>query len=249
MTNKVYLVSEDVLRQVLNSFTKCQQDLEEFGIAFTHEERSSLETLRAILDQLGVNPYDWERHDAEKTIDLGKYAGTYGGYLRDTERTSQPEAQGEPVAWESMTIGFIRYITDSKYRSFPAEIRKWYKPYHCSRCHNTIPTPCPECAKIHDALPDNLSESKDWLAGDLVERIEWLKGMLRDAQAEVDEQCRQNGMGSEREARLMARVDELEKECAKKDEELHEHGVTDWANVARINMDLTNELAAARKGA
>lgn len=38
-----------------------------------------------------------------------------------------------------------------------------------------------------------------------------LANQIESLQAEVEEQCRLNGMGAEREARLMARVDELER--------------------------------------
>jgi hypothetical protein len=47
--------------------------------------------------------------------------------------------QPEPIAWESTTAGYTRYVTDSRYQKFPPEVRKWYKPYRRSEC--AAPTP------------------------------------------------------------------------------------------------------------
>ena len=43
------------------------------------------------------------------------------------------EAQ-EPVAWESTTPGYIKYITQARYEKFSPAVRRWYKPYRCSGC-------------------------------------------------------------------------------------------------------------------
>lgn len=40
----------------------------------------------------------------------------------------------EPVAWESTTLGYIKYVTDERYRKFSTEVQRWYKPYRCSHC-------------------------------------------------------------------------------------------------------------------
>lgn len=45
----------------------------------------------------------------------------------------QQEAQ-EPVAWESTTPGYIKYITQTRYEKFSPAVRRWYKPYRCSGC-------------------------------------------------------------------------------------------------------------------
>ena len=41
----------------------------------------------AIRAHLGKEPeperIDWKKHDANKKIDLGRYAGTYGGYRKE----------------------------------------------------------------------------------------------------------------------------------------------------------------------
>lgn len=42
--------------------------------------------------------------------------------------------EGEPIAWESTTLGYIRFVTDSRYRKFSPKVRSWYKPYRCSNC-------------------------------------------------------------------------------------------------------------------
>lgn len=42
--------------------------------------------------------------------------------------------QPEPIAWESTTAVYTKYITDERYQKFSPEVRKWYKPYRCSAC-------------------------------------------------------------------------------------------------------------------
>ena len=41
---------------------------------------------------------------------------------------------GEPVAWESTTPGYIKYITQARYEKFSPAVLRWYKPYRCSGC-------------------------------------------------------------------------------------------------------------------
>ena len=35
----------------------------------------------------------------------------------------------EPIAWESTTSFYTKYVTDSRYRKFSPAVQKWYKPY------------------------------------------------------------------------------------------------------------------------
>jgi hypothetical protein len=53
---------------------------------------------------------------------------------------TQPEAQ-EPVAWESTTPGYIKYITQARYEKFSPNVQRWYKPYKCSSCAAPQPAP------------------------------------------------------------------------------------------------------------
>ena len=52
---------------------------------------------------------------------------------REAKAAPQQEAQ-EPVAWESTTPGYIKYITQARYEKFSPAVRRWYKPYRCSGC-------------------------------------------------------------------------------------------------------------------
>lgn len=54
--------------------------------------------------------------------------------LRALLATQQPEPRDEPIAWESTTPVYTKYITDERYQKFSPEARKWYKPYRCSAC-------------------------------------------------------------------------------------------------------------------
>ncbi|MDN7703309.1 hypothetical protein QZM15_33020 [Burkholderia sp. AU44665] len=51
-----------------------------------------------------------------------------------TAHPVQPEPRDEPIAWESTTPVYTKYITDDRYQKFSPEARKWYKPYRCSAC-------------------------------------------------------------------------------------------------------------------
>ncbi|MBR8054198.1 hypothetical protein [Burkholderia vietnamiensis] len=42
--------------------------------------------------------------------------------------------QPEPIAWESTTVAYTKYITDERYQKFSSEVQKWYKPFRCSAC-------------------------------------------------------------------------------------------------------------------
>lgn len=42
----------------------------------------------------------------------------------------------EPIAWESTTLYYKKYITESRYQKLDKRYRKWYKPYLCSHCKN-----------------------------------------------------------------------------------------------------------------
>ena len=53
--------------------------------------------------------------------------------LTQHARITELEAQ-EPVAWESTTPGYIKYITQARYEKFSPAVRRWYKPYRCSGC-------------------------------------------------------------------------------------------------------------------
>jgi hypothetical protein len=40
----------------------------------------------------------------------------------------------EPVAWESTTPCYIRFVSQRRYEMFSAAVKKWYRPYCCARC-------------------------------------------------------------------------------------------------------------------
>lgn len=49
------------------------------------------------------------------------------------------KAAGEPVAWESTTTCYVKYVTDKRYQGFSDQAKQWYKPYKCSNCAATQP--------------------------------------------------------------------------------------------------------------
>lgn len=50
-----------------------------------------------------------------------------------------PEGQ-EPLAWESTTPVYTRYITEARYQKLMPEFQKWYRPI------------CPTCAKVEPVI-------------------------------------------------------------------------------------------------
>lgn len=42
--------------------------------------------------------------------------------------------QGKPIAWESTTPVYVKFITDERYQRLRPVYKKWYKPYRCSQC-------------------------------------------------------------------------------------------------------------------
>lgn len=46
-------------------------------------------------------------------------------------------SEGEAIAWESTTLGYIKFVTESRYRKFSPAAQRWYKPYRCSNCPRT----------------------------------------------------------------------------------------------------------------
>jgi len=40
----------------------------------------------------------------------------------------------EPIAWESTTICYTKFVSDRRYRLFSPKVQGWYKPYRCSSC-------------------------------------------------------------------------------------------------------------------
>lgn len=47
-----------------------------------------------------------------------------------TNKTTMPD----PVAWESTTPAYRKYVTDSTYQRFSDKSKRWYKPYRCASC-------------------------------------------------------------------------------------------------------------------
>lgn len=42
--------------------------------------------------------------------------------------------QGKPIAWESTTPVYVKFITDERYQRLRPGYKRWYKPYRCSQC-------------------------------------------------------------------------------------------------------------------
>lgn len=62
-------------------------------------------------------------------------------YINDdrAELEAYRKAAGEPVAWESTTTCYVKYVTDKRYQGFSDQVKQWYKPYKCSNCAATQP--------------------------------------------------------------------------------------------------------------
>jgi len=45
----------------------------------------------------------------------------------------------EPLVWEAATLGYTRFITDSRYKKLRPSYRKWYRPI-CPNCGPRTPS-------------------------------------------------------------------------------------------------------------
>ncbi|WP_433867062.1 hypothetical protein [Ralstonia wenshanensis] len=80
--------------------------------------------------------------------------------LRAVERVAEAEADAQPIAWESTTPFYRKYLTQAKYDRLGDQFRKWYKPYRCSNC--AAPAPVPHIKTMVDRflgwrLPDDFA--------------------------------------------------------------------------------------------
>lgn len=53
---------------------------------------------------------------------------------KDKQIAEMSALQGKPIAWESTTPVYVKFITDERYQRLRPGYQKWYKPYHCSQC-------------------------------------------------------------------------------------------------------------------
>lgn len=53
---------------------------------------------------------------------------------KDKQIAELSSLQGKPIAWESTTPVYVKFITDERYKRLRPGYQKWYKPYRCSQC-------------------------------------------------------------------------------------------------------------------
>ncbi|EPL4527080.1 hypothetical protein QCK34_004505 [Enterobacter asburiae] len=53
---------------------------------------------------------------------------------KDKQIAELSSLQGKPIAWESTTPVYVKFITDERYQRLRPGYQKWYKPYRCSQC-------------------------------------------------------------------------------------------------------------------
>lgn len=87
---------------------------------------SSLETVVAFL--LGEAELDGVWFGDKNTRRKGAF--WWREYLREAFEFG-------PIAWESTTPVYFKYVTQAKYEKFSPAVRQWYKPYRCTDCANT----------------------------------------------------------------------------------------------------------------
>ncbi|MGM8371642.1 hypothetical protein ACS6F6_06445 [Enterobacter hormaechei subsp. steigerwaltii] len=92
----------------------------------------------ALLDELAF----LDKRNAELNSTLERWAvdrAQSASELDDAQkRIAELSAlQGKPIAWESTTPVYIKFITDERYQRLRPGYKKWYKPYRCSQCAAT----------------------------------------------------------------------------------------------------------------
>lgn len=103
---------------------------------------------------------------------------------------------GEPIAWESTTLGYKKYLTQSDYEMFSPAVRAWYKPYKCSNC-TTPPAQAADSVQdlqpVHDAVTIDL----------LNERVAYLERKLKEADSVLEDAARLDFLCSTDKVRMI----------------------------------------------
>ncbi len=92
-------------------------------------------TVLALLDEL----------ESVQTVSAARLVAidtTHKMFQRERDRAEKAEKriaelsalQGKPIAWESTTPVYVKFITDERYQRLRPGYKKWYKPYRCSQC-------------------------------------------------------------------------------------------------------------------
>lgn len=80
----------------------------------------------------GVDMMEWADGGYVKYCD---YVALLDELEAKDKRIAELEAREvKPVAWESTTPVYVKFITDERYQRLRPGYKKWYKPYRCSRC-------------------------------------------------------------------------------------------------------------------
>ena len=99
--------------------------------------------IRTLLNALGQAS---EKRNAEQADIIAKQEkwikDVEGTMISATDRAEAAEKriaelsalQGKPIAWESTTPVYVKFITDERYQRLRPGYKKWYKPYRCSQC-------------------------------------------------------------------------------------------------------------------
>ena len=120
-------VWRDVLAEVLSEAEGWIDDARGCAPADIAGYTGWAERARALLEaapqptaQCGNTPYD----EGEFTI-----------ATQPTSKESSPvDPLAEPIAWESITQVYTKYVSERRYQNFRPETQRWYKPYRCSNC-------------------------------------------------------------------------------------------------------------------
>ena len=91
----------------------------------------SIDFLKDQLAQLANFNPDWDKLEAATDSLREHMAKLSSAEKRIAELSS---LQGKPIAWESTTPVYVKFITDEHYQRLRPGYKKWYKPYRCSQC-------------------------------------------------------------------------------------------------------------------
>ncbi|EPC4021111.1 ead/Ea22-like family protein [Enterobacter kobei] len=91
----------------------------------------SNEFLKEQLAQLANFNPDWDKLEAA-TESLREHMAKLSAAEKRIAELSA--LQGKPIAWESTTPVYVKFITDERYQRLRPGYKKWYKPYRCSQC-------------------------------------------------------------------------------------------------------------------
>ncbi|WP_116328754.1 ead/Ea22-like family protein [Enterobacter hormaechei] len=93
------------------------------------------QALREMAERAASDSWGYDRDEFNDAITPSTVLALLDELEAKDQRVAELSAlQGKPIAWESTTPVYVKFITDERYQRLRPGYQKWYKPYRCSQC-------------------------------------------------------------------------------------------------------------------